>query len=157
MTLPTKNLTVLPEWIDHNGHMNVAFYVLAFDVVTDAVYETWGLGYDYPERENMSIFTLGMNVDYRHEVFEGDPLRVTTQLVDMDAKRIHYFHTMYHGESGALVATNECLCMNVDLETRRSTPFPPSVMNVLQPVFDSHSQIGQPEGFGRTLQIRRKG
>ena len=32
MTLPRTTLTVLPEWIDHNGHMNVAYYVLAFDL-----------------------------------------------------------------------------------------------------------------------------
>lgn len=25
------DLTVKPEWIDHNGHMNVGYYVLAFD------------------------------------------------------------------------------------------------------------------------------
>ena len=52
MTLPQTHLTVKPEWIDHNGHMNVAFYVLAFDQATDQVYEPWGLGLDYPDREN---------------------------------------------------------------------------------------------------------
>ena len=156
MTLPETNLTVLPEWIDHNGHMNVAYYVLAFDLVTDEVYETWGLGFDYPERENHSIFTIGMNVDYLGEVFEGEPLRITTQLVDMDHKRVHYLHTMYHGKTGALVARNECLCMNVNLETRRSSPFPASVLEKIEPVFTAHSQLEQPVGFGRKLQIRRK-
>ncbi|GIT49060.1 MAG: hypothetical protein Ct9H300mP14_09880 [Gammaproteobacteria bacterium] len=82
MTLPRTTLTVLPEWIDHNGHMNVAYYVLAFDLVTDTVYETWGLGLDYPEREKHAIFTLGMNIDYVSEVFDGEPLSVTTQLLD---------------------------------------------------------------------------
>ena len=155
MMLPETMLTVLPEWIDHNGHMNVAYYVLAFDLVTDEVYETWGLGFDYPERENHSIFTIGMNIDYLGEVFEGEPLRITTQLVDMDHKRVHYLHTMYHGETGALVARNECLCMNVDLETRRSSPFPASVLGKIEPVFAAHSQLEKPAGFGRTLQIRR--
>ena len=58
MTLPQTTLTVQPEWIDHNGHMNVAYYVLAFDVATDTVYETWGLGLDYPERENLSLIHI---------------------------------------------------------------------------------------------------
>ena len=89
MTLPQTTLTVLPEWIDHNGHMNVAYYVLAFDLVTDAVYETWGLGLDYPEREKHAIFTLGMNIDYVSEVFDGEPLSVTTQLLDVDLSLIH--------------------------------------------------------------------
>lgn len=155
MTLPETHLTVQPDWIDHNGHMNVAFYVLAFDIATDKVYETWGLGFDYPERENHSIFTIGMNVDYLSEVFEGDPLRITTQLVDMDHKRIHYLHTMYHGETGVLVAHNECLCMNVNLISRRSSPFPTSVADKLRPVFEAHQQLEIPKGFGRILQIRR--
>ncbi|MGB1253348.1 MAG: thioesterase family protein [Candidatus Promineifilaceae bacterium] len=154
--LPKTTLTVLPEWIDHNGHMNVAYYVLAFDLVTDAVYETWGLGLDYPDRENCSIFTIGMNVDYLGEVFEGEPLHITTQLVDMDHKRIHYLHSMSHGETGALIARNECLCMNVRLDTRRSASFPQSVLDRITPVFETHRQLVRPDGFGRTLQIRRK-
>lgn len=149
-------LTVLPEWIDHNGHMNVAFYVLAFDEATDAVYETWGLGFDYPEREGCSIFTIGMNVDYRSELFEGDPIRVTTQLVDWDHKRVHYYHEMFHAENGRLAATNECLAMNVDLETRRSTAFPESVQSKLRPVWDVQNGLAKPKGFGRQLMIRRR-
>ena len=156
MTLPQTTLTVRPEWIDHNGHMNVAYYVLAFDETTDAVYETWGLGLDYPERENHAIFTLGMNVDYLSEVFEGEPLCVATQLVDMDHKRIHYLHTMRHGEDHRLVARNECLCMNVDLETRRSAPFPASVREKLEPVFANQRKLEKPDGFGRTLWIDHK-
>jgi len=156
MTLPRTTLTVLPEWIDHNGHMNVAYYVLAFDLVTDAVYETWGLGLDYPEREKHSIFTLGMNIDYVSEVFNGEPLSVTTQLLDMDHKRIHYLHTMVHGNDDRLVARNECLCMNISLDNRRSAPFPSSVRNKLKPVFLEHQKLAMPDGVGRTLRIPHK-
>ena len=143
---------VKPEWIDHNGHMNLGYFVVAFDEATDDVYESWGIGLDYPDRSGCSVFTLGVNVDYRAELFEGDPIRIETLLVDHDHKRIHYFHRMYHGESGALVATNECLCMNVDLESRRSSPFPDDVAGRL----DAARHTGDiPEGFGRALAIRR--
>ena len=149
-------LTVLPEWIDHNGHMNVGYYVIAFDQATDTVYEEWGLGFDYPEREGHSIFTVGMNIDYRSELFEGDPLRVTTQLCDWDHKRVHYVHLMYHADTGVLAAMNECLALNVDLSTRRSAPFPESVTTKLEPVWAIHKAWDKPEGFGRTLAIRRR-
>jgi acyl-CoA thioester hydrolase len=143
---------VKPEWIDHNGHMNLGYFVVAFDEATDAVYEIWGLGLDYPEKSGCSVFTLGVNVDYRAELFEGDPIRIETLLIDHDRKRIHYFHRMYHGETGELVATNECLCMNVDLTSRRSAPFPADVAAFL----DEARYTGEiPEGFGRTLAIRR--
>ncbi|MDJ0751354.1 MAG: thioesterase family protein [Woeseiaceae bacterium] len=145
---------VKPEWIDHNGHMNVAYFVLAFDEATDAVYETWGIGLDYPDTSGCSVFTLGMNVDYLGELFEGDAIRVETTLVDRDAKRIHYFHRMIRTETGRPAATNECLCMNVDLATRKARAFPEDVAKKLAQFAGS----GEPrEGFGRTLRIRRKG
>jgi len=155
MTLPETHLTVKPEWIDHNGHMNVAFYVLAFDQATDQVYETWNLGLDYPDREQHSIFTIGMNVDYLSEAFQGDPLRVETQLIDMDHKRIHYLHSMYHATDNQLLARNECLCMNIDLATRRSASFPASVMALLNPLMVEHRQLTPPANVGRILQIRK--
>ena len=143
---------VKPEWIDHNGHMNVAFFVLAFDEATDDVYEQWGIGMDYPDTSGCSVFTLGINVDYLGELFEGDAIRVETTLVDHDAKRIHYFHRMIDTGSGKLVATNECLCMNVDLTARKSAPFPDDVIEKLAPYAGGAEP---PRGFGRTLRIRR--
>ena len=143
---------VKPEWIDHNGHMNVAFFVLAFDEATDEVYEHWGIGMDYPDTSGCSVFTLGINVDYLGELFEGDAIRIETTLVDYDAKRIHYFHRMIDLGSGKLVATNECLCMNVDLTARKSAPFPEEVAEKLAP-FAGDAE--PPKGFGRTLRIRR--
>ena len=143
---------VQPQWIDHNGHMNVGYFVVAFDEATDDVYETWGVGIRYPRESGCSVFTLGMNVDYRAELFEGDELRIVTYLVDVDAKRIHYFHEMYQAETGRLAATNECLCMNVNLDTRRSAAFPD---DVLEKLAAARITGDPPEGFRRTLAIRR--
>ncbi len=144
--------TVKPHWIDHNGHMNVAYFVLAFDEATDAAYEVWGIGLDYPESNGCSVFTLGMNVDYLGELFEGDAIRIETTLVDHDAKRIHYFHRMIKEETGQLTATNECLCMNVDLATRKSGEFSDDVASKLAHFATDDEP---PTGFGRTLSIRR--
>ena len=143
---------VRPEWIDHNGHMNVAYFVLAFDEATDAVYESWGLGLDYPSQSGCSVFTLGMNVDYCSELFVDDPIRIETDLIGVDAKRIHYFHRMYNAKTDQLAAHNECLCMNVDLAGRKSTPFSEDILNLLM----AAKHIGTaPDGFGRKLAIRR--
>ena len=144
--------TVKPEWIDHNGHMNVAYFVLAFDEATDAAYETWGIGIEYPETSGCSVFTLGMNVDYLGELFEGDAIRIETTLVDQDAKRIHYFHRMIKAESGQLTATNECLCMNVDLATRKASLFSAEVSTKLA---QFAADGDPPQGFSRSLRIRR--
>ncbi len=152
-SVATFESTVRPDWIDHNGHMNVAYFVLAFDEATDAVYETWGIGERYPDDSGCSVFTLGMNVDYHRELFEGDALRIETTLIDCDAKRIHYVHRMFKADSDELCAINECLCMNVHLETRRSEPFPEPVARTLEAAVDREAGI---ESVGRTLAIRRK-
>lgn len=149
-------LTVRPEWIDHNGHLNVAYYVLAFDIATDALYETWGVGDEYPARSGCSLFTLGMDVDYLAELFEGDPIRIESRLLDHDHKRVHYLHRMFHADRDELAAVNECLAMNIHLERRRSAPFPDDVRQRLAAAHAADSALPAPEGAGRRLQIRRR-
>lgn len=156
MILPKTYLTVQPDWIDYNGHMNVAYYVLAFDLATDAVYERWGIGATQIADTGCSVFTLGMNVDYVAELFKDDPILVTTQLLDWDYKRVHYYHRMTQRTTGKLVATNECLGMSIDLESRRSAPFSESVQQILAATHAEHQTVPQPASRGRQLGIRRK-
>ena len=156
MSLFTTNLTVVPEWIDHNGHMNVAFFVLAFDVATDSVYETWGIGEHYPDHSGCSVFTLGMDVDYLGELFEGDKITITTQLLDWDHKRVHYYHQLVNDKTGKLTAVNECLVMNVDLKTRRSAPFPEEVQAKLKAALSAQGDLKKPENSGRRLGIKKR-
>jgi acyl-CoA thioester hydrolase len=148
-------LQVLPEWIDQNGHMNVAYYVLAFDRATDALYDRLGIGWSYLERERRSLFTLAMNVDYAGEVFAGDRVLIVSRLIDHDHKRIHYFHEMQHEAKGYAAATNELLAMHVDMVTRKSTPFPSDVQARLAEMKAAHAALGMPQQIGRKLGIRR--
>lgn len=153
MSQPASFRTVVkPEWIDHNGHMNVAYFVVAFDEATDDVYEDWGIGMAYPDDSGYSVFTLGMNVDYLGEVFEGQAIRIETHLIDHDAKRVHYYHEMFLEETNIRVATNECLAMNVSLSSRKSAPFPEDVQAILK---DAVVRGDWPTGVGRRLGIRR--
>src|SRR5258708_660269 len=115
---------VQPEWIDYNGHMNIAYYVVAFDRATDKLFDRFDLGRDYVARTNCSAFVLEMHIGYERELKRGDPLRISAQLIDADAKRLHLFHAMYHAESGVCAATIEMLLLHVDLGSRRSAPFP---------------------------------
>ena len=144
--------SVDPAWIDHNGHMNVAYFVLAFDQATDAAYEHWNIGEKYPATSGCSVFTLGMNVDYFGELFSGENIRVETTLVDYDQKRIHYVHEMFNETSASLAASNECLCMNVNLDTRKSATFPDDVLGQLENAVDHEAK---PTSLGRVLAIRR--
>ena len=148
--------TVLPEWIDYNGHMNVAFYVLAFDHATDAMLEYLRLTQDYKAKENTTTFVADMNVTYRKEVKEGDPLCFTTRLLNCDEKRIHYWHEMYHAKEGYLAATNELLSLHIDLRTRRVGPMSRAVASWVGEVCAAHSTLPNPEGVGRLIGMKKK-
>ena len=154
-SLVETRLSILPEWIDGNGHMNVAYYVLAFDRATDVFYDALGIGWDYVLRERKSLFTLGMNVDYLRELRAGDAVRIATRLVDHDHKRIHYFHEMSHVKGGWLAATNELLAMHVDMATRRSAPFPDDVVAHLAAMQSALAALPPSALLGRKLGIRR--
>lgn len=148
--------TVLREWIDYNGHMNVAFYVLAFDHATDAMLEYLRLTHDYKIRANTTTFVADMNVTYHREVKEGDPLRFTTRLLDCDAKRIHFWHEMYHGTENYLAATNELLSLHIDLTDRRVGPMTAEVADWVREVCDAHSHLEMPAGVGRLIGMKKQ-
>jgi len=147
-------LQILPAWTDRNGHMNVAYYVLAFDRATDRLYDDAGIGWSYLEREQRSLFTLSMNVDFLGEVFAGDSVRIVSRLIDFDHKRIHYVHEMHHSKNAYLAATNEILAMHVNMTTRRSESFPPTVQAELRRIKAADSALPLPTQVGRKLGIR---
>jgi len=146
---------VLPEWIDYNGHMNVAYYVLAFDIAVDGYLEAIDWGEDYKKQGIGTSFALQSNVRYLGEVKEGDPLRITTQLLDYNHKCTHYFMQMYHAEEGYLAATAEQLNVHIGLPERRSKPFPDNILANLEEMLAAHRQLPKPEGAGAQIGIRR--
>lgn len=145
---------VRPEWIDYNGHMNVAYYVLAFDWATDAFLDFAGIDTDYRDTRGKSTFALHNHVTYLRELHEGEPLRVTTQLIGLDEKRVHYFHTMYRGQDGGdIAATIECLSIHVDLTARKVEPFPDDIAARLGEIRDAHAALPAPEGLGKVIRV----
>ena len=155
LEIPETRFTVQPEWVDYNGHMNMGFYLVAFDVVgTDPFYEWLGIGEDYVSRRRRSVFTLAANIDYLAELFEGDEGRIVTRMIDWDPKRIHYFHTMYDAD-GTLVATNELLGINVDMETRKVVGFDSELQVRLGELAAAHDLEPRHDRVGRVLGIRR--
>lgn len=146
---------VRPEWIDYNGHMNIAYYVLAFDLATDAFFSHVGMLHEYREVHGQAFFTLELHVTYERELVVDAPIRFTTQVLGLDAKRLHLFHTMFHAGEGTLAATNEIIFVNVDFATRRSTPILPAAFQVLERIWALHEDLSRPPQAGRVIGIGR--
>jgi acyl-CoA thioester hydrolase len=153
--LITRRLSVSPDWIDYNGHMNVGYYGVAFDKATDALLDLLGLGEAYRHASDASMFIVEAHMTYDREVSEGAPLRFETQVLDADEKRLHMIHAMYHDTEGYLAATNELMGLHVDLNQRRSAPFPEAARNKLDAMVREHEKLDRPRQRGRVIGIRR--
>ena len=144
------------DWIDYNGHMHEAYYVLVFANTTDALFEHLGMGPPYRDKHQASVYTLESHTNFLREVGVRVPLRVTTQVLGVDDKRMHVFHAMYDGEMRNLLATTEVMLLHVDTsgDEVRASPFPRAVVERLEGVMAEHSQIAKPEHAGGVIGLR---
>ncbi len=151
MHLPQTEGSVLPEWIDNNDHMNLAYYVLLFDLATDTTYDALGIGQAYRAATGNSTFTAEAHTIYERELRVGERVRITSHLLGADAKRLHYFHEMFHAEQGHRVAAQELMALHMDMRVRRTTAFAPELLERLQAAVRTAAVDPLPEGVGRRI------
>ncbi|OGK78186.1 MAG: hypothetical protein A2X52_13815, partial [Candidatus Rokubacteria bacterium GWC2_70_16] len=136
---------------DHNGHMNMGYYLVVFDLASDEFWRWIGLDDAHRRARRVTTFCLETHVTYHREVREGDPLRFRTRLLAHDGKRVHFFHEMLHAAQGYLAATNEVLSLHVSLETRRGAPLAPEILERLARIQAAHAALPRPPQVGRTM------
>ncbi len=144
---------VLPEWIDVNNHMNVAYYVLAFDHAVDALWEKFGITNDYINVSNSSTFAVESHITWQRELGVDAPYIITAQLLAYDDKRIHQFLRMYHAENHFLAATAEWLNLHVDLDIRKVTPWPDAIRTQIAAFADLQADCDWPAEAGHQMNI----
>lgn len=156
--LPAHHETVRAEWVDYNGHMNVAYYVLAFDHATDGLLDRIGLDEAARAASDGSVFVVEAHVTYDNEVMQGDKLLIETRVLDVDDKRMHVFHrmTLDGGDADTTIATNELMILYVDMAARRSAPMPLFVREALERLRDDQAHLPPPPQAGRSIGIRRR-
>jgi len=142
---------VREDWIDHNRHMNMGYYLVVFDFATDAWMDFVGLDRAHRVARQITTFSLEAHVTYAREVGAGDRLRFTTHLLDFDAKRLHYIHHMYHADAGYLAASNELMSLHVSQRTRRAAPMHEAVLARLEAILAAHARLPLPAEVGRVI------
>jgi acyl-CoA thioester hydrolase len=115
------------DWVDHYGHMNLAYYLVAFDLATDALWPALNLGDSFRAR-GLGTFAVESWQGYAREVVLDAPLAAESEVLAYDAKRLLVGHRLFHAEEGWLSAENEVLFLCVDLATRRVAPWPEDVI-----------------------------
>lgn len=144
-------MRVREEWIDYNGHMNVAYYVLLFDRCVDEAFKTLGMGPDYVARRGASFFTVEIHIQYLRELPVGAPVEATLRLIAYDAKRLRVFMELFNTETGELSATADQLFLHVDMASRRAAAFPEDVNAQVEAMRAAHATLPWPERAGRAI------
>ena len=147
---------VRPEWIDLNDHMNVAYYLLAFDQAVDALWEQFGLTEDYVKTHSSSTIAVESHVTWQREIREGDAYVVTAQILAYDEKRIHQFQRMYHADDGFLAATCEWMNLHFDPGIRKVAPWPDEIRARIATFADNQGEHAWPAEAGRTMRVPEK-
>ncbi len=152
----TSVQTVKPEWCDYNGHMNVAFYTLAFENAAFEAQEVIDFGERYVKEDQKSIFTTKATYSFLQEMNQGEPLYIDYWIIDYAPKLIHVLMEMYHAEKGFMAAHTEQMMVNIDMVERRSAVITDDKLAML----DEYKQAVQahefPSGIGEAIGIKKK-
>ena len=152
----TKNQVVLSDWIDYNGHMNVAYYTLAFDKALDFFFEdVLNIGPSFVEKNKEGPFALKASYNYFSELLAGENFFVDISILDFDSKRVHVFGEMRKEGSLELSAVFETVLMNMDLDERKVKKYPDRVLKLFNLFKLSLEQDKIPAEIGKKITLKK--
>jgi acyl-CoA thioester hydrolase len=144
-------MQIEPQWIDYNGHLNMAYYHVMFDRAIDEMWSELGIGPVYKTERHGSTFTAECHVRYLREIHLNDPVQIAVRLIAADEKRLHTFQELRHATEGWLSATSENMSVHIDMTRRKVAPFPPDIQTRIRAVADAHAALPRPDGLGRAI------
>jgi acyl-CoA thioester hydrolase len=149
-------MQIEPQWIDYNGHLNMAYYNVMFDRAVDQLWLQLGIGPGYMKERHGSTFTAECHVRYLREIHLGDPVQISVYLLGGDEKRLHTFQELRHAGEGWLSATSENMSLHISMEERKVAPFPSDIRARIEAVLKTHAALPRPEGIGRKVAMPAK-
>ncbi|MCB1463007.1 MAG: thioesterase family protein [Nitratireductor sp.] len=151
----SRPLAVEKEWIDYNGHMNMAYYNVLFDRCADEAFALFGIGPDYARERRLTVYTAEIHVCYVRELHLGDQVTCRFHLLEHDDKRLRIYQELVH-LTGWLAATAEVLTLHIDMSGPKVSPFPSDVLARVEAMREAHAGLPWPDRAGRNIELRRK-
>ena len=150
MTYSLFNTTVKKEWIDYNGHMNAGYYNVVIDQAAEALLVDLD-AIAYMERTSGTFYSVETHIIYANELKLGDPIRVETQIVSLDRKRVHIFSTLYHGEKNYKAASGETMMLHYVQNEEAVRSMPDDFYASVEALAAQHAALPKPEAAGRAV------
>src|SRR5580704_8802784 len=154
--LPRFDTTVRAEWVDYNGHMSDFLYGYVFGDAMDALYRSVGID-DATRRKGRMFYTAESHVKHLGEAKVGEDLYATTQILEVDDKRLHVFHRLYRRRDDALIASGEQMHLHVDTTQPKAVAMDAALRAKLETLREAHTKLGAPAGAGKPVGGRAKG
>ena len=147
---------VLNEWLDYNGHMNVAYYTLAFDKSLDIFLEDLlGIGESHAYKNNQGPFVVQAHYHYLNEMRLNEKFHVRLFVVDCDKNKMHLCMEIYSLFQEKVIAVVEQVLINVNLKLRKSEPYPPWAFEKLIKLKNTHKNASLPSAFGKSIGLKK--
>jgi acyl-CoA thioester hydrolase len=151
----SRVLEIQKDWIDYNGHLNMAYYNVLFDLGADEAFACLGMGLSYAQERRLTTYTAEIHVCYVRELHLTDKITCSVHLLDHDEKRFHFYQELRHLD-GWLAATCENLTLHVDMNGPKVCPMPADILANLDAMRAEHAVLPTPERAGRSIRIKRK-
>ncbi len=151
MRLTPYRTAIQPEWVDYNGHLRDAFYLLIFSYATDALMDRLGLDETGRARSGHTLYTLECHLNYLAEIKLGAEVEVRTQLLGHDRKRLHIHHGLYYPGNAELLAASEQMLINIASASGRSAPFDAQVQPRVLALAEAQQGLAMPAHVGRVI------
>ncbi len=142
------DLTVLPAWIDYNGHMTEFRYVQVFSDSCEALLRLVGMHDEYVAAGH-SYYTAETHNQFFDEVGVNESIYTTVQILLADAKRLHVFYRMHAVEDDRLLATLEAMYLHVNMKTGKVVAAESDATTKLMKIAEVHMALEKPEAAGR--------
>ena len=123
MSVHVTNKVIKKEWTDYNEHLNMAYYVLIFDIAWEVILEKFNMGEHSAKTTKMSTMVVETHTTYNKEVKQGDEVEIVLTYFDHDKKRLHFRLEMYEKKTKTLASTIEMLSLYIDLSKRKVAEF----------------------------------
>lgn len=124
-------VTIAPEQIDHNGHLAMSEYLAIFGRLTDFLLAEFGIDARYLEKRRCFVFVAEAQLIYRREVFAGEQLQFAGRIADHSQRKLTFDLAMFRKSDRFMAATGRITAVHVDLQTRKSVVFPPSIFKLI--------------------------
>ncbi|WP_207005208.1 thioesterase family protein [Trinickia mobilis] len=150
-SLPIYRDSVRAEWVDYNGHLRDAFYLLIFSFAADALLDHIGLDDAARKARKRSLYTLEAHINYLHEIKEGTQVRVDVRFIAHDAKRLHLYLEMFAADAVEPAAASEQMLLHVDTNGPKSVAFDPDIQARIEAIAAAHAALAPAQFSGRVI------